>query len=265
VTWDLLDLASGTVVFTGESHGSTEVEDSLELALTQAVSRAFESLLADRGFQVALMAPRERSLEDVIFSTEWQREPPGLNDTVWIAPDAMLLSDETDPAQRVAAGVMTVHGRRGLPVTAFTLTRDGLALTREARWENGPYFGRFHDGVDRPLRVLRVREGLSLIEVRCEDPCFTVPWNDTAAVRHSSPVFVVAGPPARGQPYWVGHGRISRSGVPGSWMLALADADGGEPVARREDGEVFAISSGREAVTIREALRRLGVAIRPVP
>jgi hypothetical protein len=166
----------------------------------------------------------------------------------------------------VANGVFTVHGRGDRITTGFAVSRGGLALATGVPVREPRLWGRFSDGVDRPLRVLRSRAGLALLQVQCTDPCATVPWADSIPLRHAAPVFIVAGPVHRGEPFYVARGRIylrppHDQDTPG-YELAVADAYGGEPVARADDGTVFAMSSGAGAVLLAEAFRRLGMARR---
>lgn len=269
-SWELLDLANGAAVYATDTRGAAQLDDSLDVAVNRAVTRSLQVLLADSSFLVALTTPRERTLEDVVFEALWERPLPGPDDTVWIEPADLNPALVADPIQRVASGVLTIHGKRSLPTTAFAITRSGLAITAALPSHEPRLWGRFHDGVERPVRIVRSRGGLNLLQVQCQDFCETVPWIDSLAVQHSGRVFIVAGPIERSQPFWVGSGRIylmrsrEREDLNG-FRLGVDDASGGEPVARPVDGLVFAVSMGNRAVPLSSAFRALGVALRPLP
>ena len=269
-SWELLDLANGAAVYAGDTRGGAQLDDSMDVAVNRAVTRSLQVLLADSSFQVALTTPRQRTLEDVVFEALWEKPLPGPDDTVWIDGADLNPALVTDPIQRVASGVLTIHGRRSLPTTAFAITRSGLAITAALPSREPRLWGRFHDGVERPVRIVRTRGGLNLLQVQCEDFCETVPWIDSLAVQHAARVFVVAGPIDRSQPFWVGNGRIYRSTSRereelNGFRLGVDDASGGEPVARPVDGLVFAVSMGNRAVPLSSAFKALGVALRPLP
>ena len=127
-------------------------------------------------------------------------------------------------------------------------------------------WGRFHDGVDRPLRIVRQRAGLVLLQIQCVDPCETVAWGDSVMVRHTAPVFIVAGPVRRGEPFFVAHGRFyiqqPRNQPVRTFELGVQDVEGGEPVARAADGLVFALATTHGAVPLGDAFEALGIVVR---
>jgi len=262
-TWQLLDLASGAGVYSADTHGTAQLDDSVNAAVVLSVTRSLAQLLADTAFQRALSTPRQRTLEDVVFVALWERPAPGPSDTVWLGPGDLNPVSDPDPVQRVAGGVFTVHGRRDQTTTGMAISRDGLALAAGVPTREPRLWARFSDGVDRPLRVLRSHAGLSLLQVQCGDPCATVPWADSIPLHHATPVFIVAGPARRNDAFYVARGRLNlrqprNRDIP-SYELLVEDAFGGEPVARESDGIVFAVANGSGAVLLAEAFRRLGV------
>lgn len=260
-TWELLDLAAGGVILAVRTSGSARLTDSVDQAAVLAVRRSLESLVADTSFRRALSTPEPRSMGDVVFAPSWARRLPGPLDTLWIGNADLNVADETDAVQLVAHAVFAVHGSSSQIANGFMITRDGLALSADVPVRERRLWARFHDGVDRPVRILRSQDGVALLEVSCGGPCKTVPWSGTATPRDQDRVFTLGGPRYEGDAMYLATGRLG--GSDGTELRISGDLAGGEPVALREDGTVISLSSRGRAVPLAEALRLLGVALRP--
>jgi hypothetical protein len=263
--WELVDLAAGGAVLTVRTQGNVRLTDSVDLAAVQAVSRTLEQLMADSSFRTALGAPRPRTLADIVFAPAWSRPQPGPFDTLRLGSVDLNVSADPDPVQRVAHGVFAVHGTEAASFTAFTITRDGLALASGVPARERRLWGRFHDGRDRSVRVLRALDDVALLQIMCDEPCATVAWNAVSAEPGSEPVFILGGPRYTGDALYLAFGRLLTSVDPGGASAVElridGDVEGGEPVARRADGVVVAIASHGRAVRLTDALRQLGVSV----
>src|SRR5258708_18748966 len=62
----------------------------------------------------------------------------------------------------------------------YTTLFRSLALSADVPVRERRLWARFHDGVDRPMRIVRARDGIALLQVSCGGPCKTVPWSGTA-------------------------------------------------------------------------------------
>jgi hypothetical protein len=257
--WEILDLAAGGVILAVRTVGTARLSDSVDQAAVLAVRRSLESLAADTSFRRALSSPVPRSMDDVVFGPAWGRALPGPFDTLRIGNGDLNVATEADAVQRVAHAVFALHGASRHTVNAFTITRDGLALSADVPVRERRLWGRFHDGVDRPVRILRSRDGLALLEVSCGGPCKTVPWSATATPRDQDRVFILGGPHYAGDAMYLATGRLG--GSDGTELRINGDVDGGEPVALKEDGTVISLSAGGRAVPLGEALRVLGLAL----
>ncbi|MFI5207059.1 MAG: hypothetical protein ACHQX4_03485 [Gemmatimonadales bacterium] len=258
--WEVLDLAAGGVILAVRTHGSARLTDSVDQAAVLAVRRSLESLAADTSFRRALSSPVPHSMADAVFGPAWGRALPGPFDTLRIGNDDLNVAAETDPVQRVAYGVFALHGTSHHTVNGFTITRDGLALSADVPVRERRLWARFHDGVDRPVRILRSRDGIALLEVSCSGPCMTVPWSATATPRDQDHVFTLGGTRYAGDAMYLATGQLH--GSDGTELRIHGDLVGGEPVALREDGTVIALSARGRAVPLGEALRVLGLALR---
>ncbi|MFI5280530.1 MAG: hypothetical protein ACHQU1_08550 [Gemmatimonadales bacterium] len=259
--WELLDLAAGGVILAVRTVGSARLDDSVDQAAVLAVRRSLESLAADTSFRRALSSPVPHSMDDLVFGPAWGRALPGPFDTLRIGNDDLDVAEESDAVQRVAHGVFAVHGASARTVNAFTITKDGLALSADVPVRERRLWARFHDGVDRPVRILRAREGIALLEVSCGGPCKTVPWSVTRAPRDQDRVFTLGGPRYEGDAMYLATGQLA--GSDGTELRINGDLDGGEPVALREDGTVISLSAGGRAVPLAEAMRLLGLVLKP--
>jgi hypothetical protein len=258
-TWEVIDLAAGGVILEVRTYGSARLTDSVDQAAVLAVSRSLESLAADTSFRRALSTPVPHTMADMVFGPSWGRPLPGPFDTLLISNDDLDVADESDAVQRVAHGVFALHGASNHTVNAFTITKDGLALSADIPVRERRLWARFHDGVDRPVRILRSREGIALLEVSCDGPCRTVPWSSTATPHEEDRVFTLGGPRYAGDAMYLATGRLG--GADGGELKVRGDIEGGEPVALREDGTVIALSRGGRAIPLGEVLRVLGLAL----
>jgi hypothetical protein len=254
-----MDLAAGGVILAMRTVGSARLTDSVDQAAVLAVRRSLESLEADTSFRRALSTPSPHTMDDVVFGPSWGRPLPGPFDTVRIGNDDLDVADEADAVQRVAHAVFAVHGTSSRTVSAFTITKDGLALSADVPVRERRLWARFHDGVDRPVRVVRARDGLALLQVSCVGQCKTVPWSATATPRDQDRVFTLGGPRYQGDAMYLATGQLG--GVDGTELNVHGDLDGGEPVALREDGTVISLARNGRAIPLGEALRVLGVAV----
>jgi len=201
-------------------------------------------------------------LEDLIFAPSWNRGLPGPSDTVFVGPSDLNPDPDPDPVQRVAHGVFAVHGATSATFTAFAITRDGLALASGVPVREQRLWGRFHDGADRPVRILRALNDVMLLQVKCDVPCATVPWSDTAAAPEREQVFILGGPRFAGDPIYLAYGRLGEPAVEGTGLDIDGDLEGGEPVSRL-DGVVVALVANGRAIALGAAFGRLGIAVAP--
>ena len=269
VTWELIDLAAGAPVFGTRQSAFGRTDDSIEIAIVQAIGRSLAQLLADSAFRAALSAPRPAGLERLHGFESGRRDRIEPDQFLVLRPEDRNQSSSPHPVDRVAAGTVALSNRRDM-VSAFLISRDGLALS--VSWigrRHARLTARFPNGVERPARLLRERGSFALFEVSCPDPCQTVDLVDEDWTSERDSLFTLGAPWRTGESWFISRGEGGgRCGLFGGRSRSLGLDDNievrGQPVAR-PDGRVFAIGlqAGREAcaVSLREVLRELRIEI----
>ena len=266
VSWELLDLGSGTAVFGRSLRGSARITGTVDDAAALALGSALERLIVDTLFIRALAAPRA---DPDAGTANFTREIPSEHEPIVLVDADLNPSTDTSLIARVSAGVVTLRSQDRGRGTAFILTRDGLALGIGRSVRNARQLrARFASGVERPARVLRTNAALdiSLIQIACAQQCPTVDWSAPDGVDVFTGFVAIGAPASDDDTVSVTIGRVG-----GRWGLAngvtLQGAQGlvagGEPVARINSGKVFGLVSARPgrttAVLLSEALRALRV------
>lgn len=271
VSWELLDVVRGTVMFGRTVEGQARGLPTLEDAAFDAFDDALRGLLADSLYQRALREPRvigdltAGAAADLLI---------GSGEMIVISADDINPSADSGAAARVAAGLVTLRSSSQSHGTAFVLTRSGLALTSlRATNQVRRLRVRLPSGVVRPARVLRSHSGLdvALIQVACPEACVTVDW--TAELPEVNSDVVTVGAPTED----VLDPLVSLARLGGRWGLAsgvtldvqsINVINGGEPVALAASGKVVAMVSSRPgrrtAMLLGELLRTLRV-VPPLP
>ena len=267
VVWELLDLGSGEAVFGRSVRGTARETGGLDGAVARAVDQSLERLLADSSFRYTLAELRPDP--DAGTRIAFGRPPVAEGEVITLAPHDLNPSGDSTITGRVAAGLALLRNPDASLGTAFFITRDGLALTSGRAVRNLRRIrARLPNGVERPLRVVRVHRGLdvALIQVACGE-CVTVDWEALPSIDVYTNIFTVAAPLRDLDGPTIGFGRVG-----GRWFLAngvtlvdLPDSvvSGGEPVARTASGKVFAQVSTRagrrSALMLGEVLAALKV------
>ena len=266
VSWELQDFAAGRALLGRSLSGTAVVSDSVEAAASLAVRHAFEALLADSAFQRALGTPRGE-VEAAPPGGGYVRALPGPHDTIVLTPDDLHPSLDAEPVTRLAAAVVALRAMNGNVTTGFLISSDGLTITSSRIAHGGQVLARFPSGVQRPARVVRKGHRLALVQVSCPDPCRTVTPAPAAWPARGHGVMAVGAPFQDGESIQVARGKDS--GGCGLFSGPLHEMDlnlgmlGGEPVAREEDGGVFAVMTLPGcALRLDAALRALGVEVR---
>jgi hypothetical protein len=267
VSWEVLDLGSGDAIFGRTIRAGVREVAALDAAVGHALDASLNRLVADSAFRYALA--EMRSDPDAGVAARFARPAPAPDEVVILAPHDINASDDSTSTGRLAAGLVTLHNPDAMLGTAFLISRDGLALTSARIVRNlRRVRARLPNGVDRPIRVVRVARGLdvALIQVACAE-CTTVDWEAPGGVDVYTNVVAAAAPPSDRDSAGIAFGRVG-----GRWFLAngvtLVDLPdgvvaGGEPVARTASGKVFAMVSTRpgrrSALLLREVLGALKV------
>lgn len=272
IAWEVLDIGSGHLVFGRAHRGSARLTGAVDEAVALALDRSLERLVTDTTFLLALALPR--ATPDAGAAGRFTRATPRANEVILLTPADLNPVSDAPVVGRVAGGVVGLHGPGGAFYgPAVVLTRDGYALTtaRAGRtMRDRPNVRvRFENGVERPVRTLRVNRtlGVALVQIACPGDCQTVAWEAPAAV----PVFmgVLAVGASGGTD---GAIAVAPATVGGRWGTAhgltlQGNVFGGEALADAATGTVFAVVANvgttRVAVLLSEALRALRV--RPPP
>ncbi len=267
VAWELLDLARGASVIERVQPGRARAREAVDAAVLGSLDASLAALLGDTLFLRALAAPRPRNLDDLVAAFFAERPGPGSTDTIRLGAEERNPLGGGKTLHRLVAGLVTVSGN-DREDTGVLITRDGLLLTTTRAAGARRAWARFGTGDQRPARFLRAaaRAGIALMQVSCPDPCATVPWT-LARGTGGTRVIVVGAPFGADSGYLVGRGSArGRAGRPLGARIGLdveADLVGSEPVARDDDGRVFALTvpqrRGQAALPIAEVFRLLGI------
>ncbi len=267
IAWELLDLGSGHAVFGRSMRGSVREVATIDAAVGHVLDASLTRLLADSSFRFALA--EMRSDPDAGVPVRFARGAVAPDEVIELAPHDINPAADSTVTGRMAAGLVTLRSPDAVLGTAFLISRDGLALTSARAVRNRRRIrARMPNGVERPIRVVRVHRGLdvALIQVACAE-CTTVDWEAPEGVDVYTNVVTATAPGSDAEAAAIAFGRIG-----GRWFLAngvtLIDLPdgvvaGGEPVARTASGRVFALVSTRpgrrSALLLREVLTALNV------
>jgi hypothetical protein len=267
VSWELLDLGSGSAVFGRLVHASARAQGTVDLGVTQALDNSLARLLSDTLFLRALGAPR--SQPDARVSGPLTRHLPLGGESIELEDADLNPSADSSVVGRISAGLVMLRGLGGRLGTAVVLTRDGLAIAvgRTARTTRN-LRARLASGVEAPVTLVRSNAGLdvALLQIACPEACPTVDWDAPEEVKVFTGALTIGAPESDDEPATPVVGRVG-----GRWGLASGitlegmggQAGGGWPVARTSSGRVFALVStrpGRQSVVLlAEVLRALNV------
>ena len=267
VSWEVLDLSSGSTIFARAAHGAVRQRGEVDDAAAAALDQTLLEFLGDGAVLRALAShpgPDSAAVERVL------RPVPGRDEVIPLGPADRNPSGELRPVGRVAQGLVALSGPGGGGWgTAMLLSKGGLGLTtiRSARAMRGAIGARarLYSGLERPVRLVRISRsyGVALVQVDCGGDCPTVDWELPSRVEASTPVLVV-GAGEEG----VGTLSVRETVLGGRWGLARgvtlgARTQDGGAVALPDDGQVFGIvvtvGERRVVMMLGESLRALGV------
>jgi len=253
IAWELLDLGSGSAVFGRVMPGAARSTGTMDDVVGQALDASLMRLSRDTAFLRAVAAPRANP--DAGLAPRFVRPLPAGRELITLTMADQHPAADSGVVGRMAAGIITLRGPDNVYGTAFTLTRDGLAIasarsvrhTRQLR-------ARLQNGVERPVRVLRRHAGLdvALVQIACPGECETVDWEAPAGVAVFTNVMAVGAPANDRSPSIIAFGLMGgRWGIAnGQTVQGFQEAMvGGEPVARTASGKVFGLVSARPGRT----------------
>ena len=277
IRWELYDPASRRVTYSRSTSAEASTSGISGAAFGLAFASSLYQVLADTGFRQSTidMAGRERSL--LFPGVAFRREIPRDSELIALTSASFLQPSGASPFELVGPAVVSLKGNFALG-SAFIISRDGLALTNHHVIDGQDVVtALFVDGRERPARVVRTNEeaDIALIEIACEEDCWTVSLDDGDPAVGSD--LVVIGTPLT---EWLSHtmtqGIVSglrlSSGVtliqtdaavnPGNSGAPMADASSGRVIgvvtSKLVDEQIEGISFG---VAIDDALRVVGVVV----
>jgi hypothetical protein len=272
IAWELLDLSAGRPAFGVRTSGRAQARDSVAESVLHAVDGALVGLLQHAGFRAVLArlepgSPGLASTDHLFLGIS-----AGAGDAVALSPEQLNLRESGDPLILLAGGVVALGGADRFDEPAFVITGDGLVLTSSRAVQNrARLWVRFGNGVERPAGLLRADRstGVALIRISCPSSCTTVPWTlEIGAARE--PIVAVRPPSGSDPSHLFVPGEVRVTGEPSVRRLEVRfearvaiGLRGGEPIARKRDGAVFAIAAPWRGtirgVPLADALRGLSV------
>lgn len=268
VAWELIDFASGAVIFGRNLRGSSRLTGMVDSSVALAIEESVRHLLADSGFRRALSLPRP---EGGAVVSRGFRPLPANDEPISIEPLDLNPGRDSLAADRVRWGLLALTGAThgGFYGSGFILTRDGLALTTDQamRTSRGgrDARARISSGVERPVRLIRSNRAMdvALVQVQCPGDCPTVDWRAFAATEPGIAVLIVG---TTGDSTIVGQGIIGgRWGTFNGLAIRTPTGNPGDPVATPGTGRVFAMMSNvpgqPTALLLAEILRELNVVV----
>ena len=281
VRWELYDPASRRVTYSRSTSAEVSTSGiSHDAAFRLAFTSSLSQVLADVEFRqstVVAQGPSTSSRATLLRNAAFRREIPQGSELITLTSSTVLLPSGDSPFELVSPAVVSLQGNSALG-SAFMISRDGLALTNHHVIDGQRTLtALFPGGRKRPARVIRANEeaDIALIEIACEEDCWTVSLADEAPVVGSD-LFVIGTPLTESLSHTMTRGIVSGlrlySGVtliqtdaavnPGNSGAPMLDATSGRVLgivtSKLVDEQIEGISFG---VAIDDALRVVGVVV----
>ena len=281
VRWELYDPASRRVTYSRSTSAEVSTSgisgDAFRLAFTSSLSQ----VLADAEFRqstvdIAAQGPITSS-RATLGNAAFRREIPQDSELITLTSSSVLLPSGDSPFELVGPAVVSLQGNsaRG---SAFMISRDGLALTNHHVIDGQRTLtALFPGGRERPARVIRANEeaDIALIEIACEEDCWTVSLDDEAPAVGSD-LFVIGSPLTESLSRTMTRGIVSGLRLYSGVTLIQTDAavnlgNSGAPMVDATSGRVLGIVTSKLVgeqiegisfgVAIADALRVVGVVV----